>query len=206
MEDKKIIEWFLDDENFSELRRISLVTAPASEEEFLLFNENNVLKFKTIDEERRVVTGVAMRPNIKIPRNDKDGGIYWGFFSEETVRKAAQLFFKKGSNTNMTNLEHEYEVDGIYVFESWIVEDPELDKAKALGFGDIKKGDWFVSMKVENEVVWDNYLKTGIIRGFSVEVRPQEKEVQILSQIKAILEKGDEDVIWSDLKALISNI
>jgi hypothetical protein len=205
MEDKKIIEWFLDDENFSELRRISLVTAPASEEEFLLFSED-LMRFKTIDEERKVVTGVAMRPNIKIPRNDKSGEIYWGFFSESTVRKAAQLFFKKGSNTNLTNLEHEYEVDGIYVFESWIVEDPEMDKAKALGFSDIKKGDWFVSMKVENEIVWDNYLKTGIIRGFSVEVRPKEKEVQVFDKIKNILESNDnEEVQFEAIKAVLSN-
>lgn len=205
MEDKKIIEWFLDDENFSELRRISLVTAPASEEEFLLFSED-LMRFKTIDEERKVVTGVAMRPNIKIPRNDKSGEIYWGFFSESTVRKAAQLFFKKGSNTNLTNLEHEYEVDGIYVFESWIVEDPEMDKAKALGFSDIKRGDWFVSMKVENEIVWDNYLKTGIIRGFSVEVRPKEKEVQVFDKIKNILESNDdEEIQFEAIKAVLSN-
>jgi len=205
MEDKKIIEWFLDDENFSELRRISLVTAPASEEEFLLFSED-LMRFKTIDEERKVVTGVAMRPNIKIPRNDKSGEIYWGFFSESTVRKAAQLFFKKGSNTNLTNLEHEYEVDGIYVFESWIVEDPEMDKAKALGFSDIKRGDWFVSMKVENEIVWDNYLKTGIIRGFSVEVRPKEKEVQVFDKIKNILESNDnEEVQFEAIKAILIN-
>jgi hypothetical protein len=190
--ERKVIEWNLDDEEFSLVRRISLVTEPASEEEFLLFNKE-IMHFKTIDDEKRVVTGVAMRPDIQIPRKDANGELYWGFFSKDTVRKAAELFFKKGSNTNPTNLEHEFEVDGIFVFESWIVQNPEMDKAKALGFSDIKEGDWFVSMKVENDLIWDNYLKTGIIRGFSVEIKPKETEVEVFDRIKNILDSTDNE-------------
>jgi hypothetical protein len=183
--ENKVIEWTLDDV-FGELRRISLVSTPAIEEEFLLFN--GVEMFKTVDDEKRVVTGAAMRPNINIPRKDNDGNLYYGFFSENTVRRAAELFFKKGSNTNLTNLEHEFEIDGVYVYESWIVEDSNIDKSKVLGFSDVRKGDWFVSMKVENDLVWDNYLKTGLIRGFSVEAKLSENEVSILSKINDLLE------------------
>jgi hypothetical protein len=183
--ENKVIEWTLDDV-FGELRRISLVSTPAIEEEFLLFN--GVEMFKTVDDEKRVVTGAAMRPNINIPRKDEEGNLYYGFFSEDTVRRAAELFFKKGSNTNLTNLEHEFEIDGVYVYESWIVEDSNIDKSKVLGFSDVRKGDWFVSMKVENDLVWDNYLKTGLIRGFSVEAKLSESEVNILSRISDLLE------------------
>jgi hypothetical protein len=159
----------------------------------MLFNKAQ--KFKSIDGELRVVTGCAMRPGIKIKRYDDGGNLYYGTFSEEVVRQAAQLFFKSGSNINKTNLEHEFEVEGVYVFESWIVEDTENDKARALGFTDITKGDWFVSMKVDNEVVWNNYLKTGLIRGFSVEARLQEEEVDIVKMIKAVLD-SDRDSDW----------
>jgi hypothetical protein len=189
--ERKLIEWTLDDV-MGELRRISLVSTPAIEEEFLLFS-NNLLKFQTLDEEKRIITGCAMRPDIQIPRKDDEGQLYYGFFSQDTVRKAAQLFFKKGSNSNLTNLEHEFEIDGVYVFESWIVEDENNDKAKALGFSDIRKGDWWVSMKVENDVVWKNYLKSGLIKGFSVEVKANETEVELISQIKDIL-KSDKSV------------
>jgi hypothetical protein len=187
--ENKLIEWFLDDV-MGELKRISLVSVPAIEEEFLLFN-NMDLKFKTLDEDKRIVTGPAMRPDIHIPRKGDGGELYYGFFSQDTVRKAAELFFKKNSNANNTNLEHEFEIDGIYVFESWIVEDPEMDKAKALGFTDVRKGDWWVSMKVENENVWNNYLKSGLIRGFSVEVKAGEVDVdvELISQITEILLK-----------------
>ena len=186
--ENKLIEWFLDDV-MGELKRISLVSVPAIDEEFLLFN-NMDLKFKTLDEDKRIVTGPAMRPDIHIPRKGDNGELYYGFFSQDTVRKAAELFFKKNSNANNTNLEHEFEIDGIYVFESWIVEDPEMDKAKALGFTDVRKGDWWVSMKVENENVWNNYLKSGLIRGFSVEVKAGEVDVdvELISQIKDILD------------------
>jgi hypothetical protein len=201
--ERKVIEWTLDDEDFAELRRISLVTEPATEEEFLLFNKD-ILQFKTIDEERRVVTGVAMRADIQIPRKDENGELYWGYFSKETVRKAAELFFKKGSNTNLTNLEHQFEIEGVYVFESWIVEDASNDKAKVLGFSDVKEGDWFVSMKIENDVIWNAYLKTGIIKGFSVEVKAKEKEVEMLSKIKNILDSNDaDDVKYEKIYSLL---
>jgi hypothetical protein len=200
--ENKLIEWSLDDV-FGELKRISLVSVPAIEEEFLLFNSID-LEFKTLDEEKRIVTGVAMRPDIHIPRKDDEGQLYYGFFSKDTIRKAAELFFKKNSNANNTNLEHEFEIDGVYVFESWIVEDENNDKAKALGFSDVRKGDWWVSMKVENDVVWNNYLKSGLIRGFSVEVRAAENEVEILSKMSSIL---DSDITDDDkIKALLELI
>ena len=201
--ENKLIEWTLDDV-MGELKRISLVSVPAIEEEFLLFNRDFEL-FKTMDDEKRIVTGPAMRPDINIPRKDDNGNLYYGFFSQDTVRKAAELFFKKNSNANKTNLEHEFEIDGVYVFESWIVEDPELDKAKALGFSDVRKGDWWVSMKVENEAVWRNYLKTGLIRGFSVEVKAREEETK-LEQIKNILMSDvSEELKWTGILAVFAD-
>jgi hypothetical protein len=196
-----LIEWTIDDIQ-GELRRISLVSTPAIEEEFLLFN--GVEMFKTLDNEKRVVTGAAMRPNINIARKDDKGELYYGFFSEDTVRKAAEMFFKKGSNTNLTNLEHEFEIDGVFVFESWLVEDPELDKSKVLGFKDVRKGDWFVSMKIENDMIWNNYLKTGLVRGFSIEAKLTENEADILTQINDILESDiSVEKQWESLLQLL---
>jgi hypothetical protein len=199
--ERKLIEWTLDDV-IGELRRISLVSTPAIEEEFLLFS-NNLLKFQTKDVEKRIITGAAMIPNIQIPRKDDSGSLYWGFFSEDTIEKAAQLFFKKGSNTNLTNLEHEFEVDGVNFFESWIIEDPNIDKSKALGFN-YPKGTWMVSAKIDNNIVWENYIKTGLIKGFSVEVKANETEVEILSQINDLLESDITlEMKWKTLLELV---
>jgi hypothetical protein len=193
MEKKEIIivEWTLDD-IMGELKRISLVSEPAIEADFMLFSQEE-MKFKAVDEEKRVLTGPAMRPNIKIKRYNELGELYYGVFTEDVVRQAAEMFFKKGSNVNKTNLEHEFEIDGVYVFESWIVDNPDMDKSKELGFTDVKKGDWFVSMKVDNDVVWNNYLKTGLIKGFSVEIRADEKEIDTIEMIKAVLDLNKTD-------------
>jgi hypothetical protein len=199
--ENKLIEWTLEDV-MGELKRISLVSEPAIEQDFMLFN-NIDLSFKTLDEERKVVIGCAMRPDINIPRKDDNGELYWGFFSKDTVRKAAELFFKKNSNANNTNLEHQFEVDGVYVFESWIVEDPEMDKAKALGFSDVKEGDWWVSMKIENENIWNNYLKTGLVKGFSVEIRAKE-EAATLSKIIDIIDSEESlESKWDSIQQLL---
>lgn len=180
--DIKVVEWLMDD-IMGELQRISLVSDPAIEEDFMLFS-NDKMEFKTVDKDKRVVTGMAMKANMKIARRDENGELYYGFFSEDTVRQAAQIFFKKKSVSNNTNLEHEFEIDGIYVFESWIVEDPNNDKSNAIGLKS-NKGDWMVSMKVDNDTVWNNYIKTGLISGFSVELRAKEEE--IFSNITNIL-------------------
>lgn len=195
--DLRVVEWKLDDV-LGSLRRISLVSEPAIEEDFLMFSK--VLEFKTLDTEKRIITGPAMRADIKIPRKDENGDLYYGFFSKDTVRKCAEMFFKTGSNMNRTNLEHEFEIDGVYTYESWIVEDPNMDKAN-LKFGDVREGDWFVTMKVDNEAVWNNYLKTGLIRGFSVEVKAAELDVDVtLSKIKDILSDDvDIDTMWNNL-------
>jgi hypothetical protein len=194
----KLIEWEFDDV-MGELKRISLVSDPAIDEDFMLFNTE--LKFQTIDDEKRVVTGPAMIPDMKIPRRDENNELYYGFFSSDTVERAAQIFFKKGSNTNNTNLEHEFEVSGVNFFESWIVTNPEMDKSKELGFN-VPKGTWMTSAKIDNDVVWNNYIKSGLIKGFSVEVRAQ--EVEILSKINDILDADlSDDIKWDNLLDLI---
>lgn len=196
---EKIIEWTLDDIT-GELRRISLVSAPAIEEDFMLFS-SQIAKFQTIDQEKRVITGVAMRPNMKIARLDDNGELYYGFFSEETVVKAAEMFFRKASNTNNTNLEHQFEIDGVFVFESWIVKDPEMDKSKALSIPNIKKGDWLVSMKVTNDQVWEHYIKTGLVKGFSVEISVNDTDA-MLSELYQIVNDTNltDDQVISKLK------
>lgn len=202
MKNDRIVEWTLDDLT-GELQRISLVSEPAIEQDFMLFSGQKVAKFKASDTEKRILTGIAMRPNINIPRLDENGEVYYGYFSEQTVEKAAQMFFQKASNTNNTNLEHQFEVDGVFVFESWLVEDPELDKSKALGFSDVKKGDWFVSMKVTNDKVWDYFVKTGAVKGFSVEIKVLSDD-QLLSKVTEIINSSEDvDYIHSQLKQLL---
>jgi len=127
------------------------------------------LLFKSDDMDKQVITGIAMVPNLKIYRRSPEPHYVW--FSEETIKESALSFFKN-HHQNSTTLNHEVNVNGNTVFESWFVEDPNMDKTKSLGFKDVEKGSWVISMKVENKEIWDNYIKTGILKGFSIEMDP----------------------------------
>ena len=187
MEKELIIELKVDEEEGTGINTISFVESPAIEVDFLYFNENKeVYQFK--DEEKRIVVGPAMIPNEKIIRMDGNGEPYFVFFSEETIQKCAELYFKNSNHTT-TNVDHEKNLmDGVTVMESWIVENPDYDKSKSLGFKDVKKGTWFVSYKVENEELWQK-VKNGEVLGFSVEgMFGQEiKQDNAFNELKEIL-------------------
>jgi hypothetical protein len=120
------------------------------------------------DEEQKIVVGPAMIPDMEIPRRDEDGDIYYVKFSEETIKEIMMKFMKE-ARTNATNQDHnEDNAAGAYVYESWLVEDPENDKANTKYGFNVPSGTWMVSMKVDDKETWKR-VKNGELRGFSVE-------------------------------------
>lgn len=163
----KIIELFIDEEGeFSGIDAISIVEQPAIEENFVALKEDIKIELADVDKEKRILMGAALIPNKKIYRREREDE-YYIYFSEETVRKASELFLMKG-NQNKSTLEHEAQLSGMSVVESWIVEDNTHDKSRKYGLN-MPVGTWMVSMKVNNEDVWKDYVKTGKVKGFSIE-------------------------------------
>ena len=163
----KIIELFIDEEGeFSGIDAISIVEQPAIEENFVALKEDIKIELADVDKEKRILMGAALIPNKKIYRRDREDE-YYIYFSEETVRKASELFLMKG-NQNKSTLEHEAQLSGMSVVESWIIEDNTHDKSRKYGLN-MPVGTWMVSMKVNNEDVWKDYVKTGKVKGFSIE-------------------------------------
>ena len=164
IDDLETIELFIDDEDHSGIEAISLVEFPAIEENFVALSKHKI-ELKTMDEEKRLVVGLALVPDKKIYRNN--GGFEYNItFSKDTVRKAAEKYLKSLKIHNAT-IEHEMEVDGVYLTESWIVEDVQKDKT-ALYDLDAPEGAWAVSMRIENDEVWED-VKAGKYLGFSIE-------------------------------------
>jgi len=144
---------------------VSLVDSPAIEENFIALNKEYKIEFAEVDSDKRILMGAALIPNKQIYRkNGKDE--FYVFFSEATVKQASELFLKNGNQSNAT-LEHKAKFDGATVVESWIIDNPEMDKSKAYGF-DLPKGTWMISMKIEDENVWKQ-VKEGKYKGFSIE-------------------------------------
>ena len=183
MEELETIELFIDDAEDSGIDAISFVEFPAIEENFIALNEHKV-EMKTIDEDKRLVVGLALVPNKLIYRRNR-GFEYNITFSEQTVRKASEKYLKSLKLHN-TTVAHETEVDGVFLTESWIVEDPNNDKTNIYGL-DAPKGAWAVSMRIENDGLW-NRIKKGDYLGFSIEGMFTEQEEFSKAEIDAMEE------------------
>jgi hypothetical protein len=176
-----IIELFIDEEDEkSGIEAISVVESPAIEEDFIALKKQE-FKFAEVDKEKRILMGAALVPNKPIYRKNEDNE-YYIYFSKKTVRKASELFLSNGKQNNST-LEHQVPLKGLSVVESWIVEG-EKDKSTHYGF-DVPIGTWMVSMKVYNDEVWNDFVKTNKVKGFSIEgyfadklERPKDKTIK----------------------------
>jgi hypothetical protein len=188
----RIVELIIDEkEDLSGVEAISVVEFPAIEENFIALNQQ--LQLAKVDEEKRILMGAALIPNKNIYRRNGEDE-YYIFFSDATVKKASELFLMN-SNQNNATLEHQKKINDLSVVESWIVEDTEMDKSKKYGLN-APVGTWMVSMKVNNDTIWNDFVKTGKVKGFSIEgyfadklemSLQLEKEEELLNKIKDII-------------------
>tara|TARA_R110000823_G_scaffold140158_3_gene270122 strand:+ start:841 stop:1449 length:609 start_codon:yes stop_codon:yes gene_type:complete len=199
----KIIELILDeDQQDAGIEAISIVESPAIESDFVTLN-NQEVKLAEVDKEKKILLGALLIPNKPIYRNGEEGE-YYIFFSKETIVKASQMYLKNGYQ-NKTTLEHTEALDGLTLVESWIVEDEVMDKSRKYGLN-VPVGTWMGAVKVNNEEIWNEYVKENKVKGFSIEGyfadkmgKPKEEdekylseEDQLINQIKNILTSEDE--------------
>lgn len=199
MKETKIVELVIEDDNQElAIDAISLVTAPAIEQDFVFFGkEKNNLTFAKVDEEKRMLVSPALIPNKQIfrydPNTDSD---YYVYFSPETVRKASELYLKH-NNHHKATYQHQDRVSGVLTVESWIKEG-DMDKSKMYGF-DLPNGTWFVKMRIDNDDLWSK-IKEGELKGLSIEgyftnkfEQMQEKkptDAEILSALNEIIRES----------------
>ena len=161
----KLIELILDDDEAIGVEAISVVENPAIESDFIALN-NQEIKLAEIDKEKRLLMGALLIPNKPIYRKSGEDE-YYIFFCKDTISKASQLYLQNGNQSEAT-LEHDADLKGLTLVESWIVEDKQKDKTALYGL-DVPVGTWMGSVKVENDEIWNDYVKTGKVKGFSIE-------------------------------------
>ena len=173
--------------------KISLVDRPAIESDFLLFNEEQKKKLSFSDNAKRVITGAAMIPDLPIYRCDETGFEYFVQFSADTVRKSAELFMKNGFQSNIS-VDHEFDVEGAYVFESYLV-----DKSRGINPSDIElpDGSWVVSIKCENDELWDKLKNSDRLHGMSIET---------INTVQRLSKQNKPEQVESDKKSLIDRL
>lgn len=189
----KIIELIIDEKDkLSGIDAVSVVHSPAIEENFIHLAKHEV-ELKEVDAEKRILMGAALVPNKHIYRRDKKNEEYYIYFSEDTVRQAAHLF-QINSNQNNATYEHKTELKDMSVVESWIIDNPEMDKSKVYGF-DLPKGTWMILMKVNNDDVWKD-VKEGKVKGFSIEGYFADKlEMSQMTEEDLLIEKIKQIII-----------
>ena len=158
-----LINLTIDEAEETGVEFIALVDTPAIEREWMAFGKTKQ-RFQIQDKEKRVVSGAAMVSNLPIYRLDEDGNPFYVKFSPDTIEKIVHRFFKS-QPSSAVNLMHEELVEGVYIFESFIIDD---NKRTPEGFTKLPNGSWFVSMKIENDGVWAK-VKDGTFKGFSIE-------------------------------------
>jgi len=199
MKETKIVELVIaDDSQELAIDAISLVSAPAIEQDFVYFGkEKNNLTLAKIDEEKRMLVSPALIPNKQIFRYDPNtDSEYYVYFSPDTVRKASELYLKH-NNHHKATYEHKDRVSGVLTVESWIKEG-DSDKSKMYGY-DLPNGTWFVKMKITNEDLWQK-IKAGELKGLSIEgyftnkfeamQKKQPTDAQILSALNEIIQES----------------
>ena len=189
----KIVELVLDEEQEEGgIEAISIVENPAIESDFVALRQEEI-KLATLDKEKKILLGALLIPNKPIYRNG-DEGEYYIFFSKDTVVKASQMYLKNGYQNNST-LEHDQALKGLTLVESWIVESETQDKSRKYGLN-VPVGTWMGAVKVNNNEIWNEYVKTDKVKGFSIEgyfadkmEKPKEKKESKFSKEEKVIEK-----------------
>jgi len=162
----KIVELILDEtQEMMGIDAISIVESPAIQEDFVALNSQEI-KLAEVSKEKKILMGALLVPNKPIYRKNGDDE-YYIYFSKDTIAKASQLYLKNGYQGNST-LEHASALQGLTLVESWLVEDEVNDKSRAYGMN-VPVGTWMGSVKVDNDEIWNEYVKTDKVKGFSIE-------------------------------------
>lgn len=156
-------------EDDSGIYAISFVDSPANESDFIALSKQQSEVFLNKDPHKQILTGVVLRPDQLIYRKDSKLGEYYIKFSTEQIEKIAQKMMRTGLALQNTTHQHQAPLKGNYLSELWIIEDPEKDKSRALGFSSLPKGTLMCSYKIADKHYWDTEIMTGNVKGFSLE-------------------------------------
>lgn len=164
-----LFEFIIDEDDERALSKVALTANPAIEVKGKYFSKEVEYQMFS-DEEKQIIAGPAMIPNLKIKRKDENGNLYMGYFTKDTIAKMVEIFNKnlKDRPQGVINDEHSDKMVDAYIVGSWIVEDSYYDKSRFYGY-DLPVGTWFMEVKVNDKNFWNKGVKEDGKFGFSIE-------------------------------------
>jgi hypothetical protein len=167
----------------------ALVENPAIQRNWMAFKEHKDFKFKTHNEDKRILAGALMVADFPMYRN-MNGKEFFVKFSSETIEQLADRMVLNNKLTAF-NFEHDAkkELADMHIQQFFII-NTELGVNTPIGFEELPNGSLFAFVKVNNEQVWNDYVKTGIVKGFSIEgnfaTKEEFSEQQIINELEQI--------------------
>ncbi len=192
-----LIELIIDDKDeLSGVDAISVVETPAIESNFVALKSEEI-KLAEVSNEKRILMGAVLIPEKPIYRRNGEDE-YYIYFSKDTVYKANKLFMENKNQQNWT-LEHGKQIEGLTIIENWIVEDKQKDKSAIYNFN-VPVGTWMANVYVKDDNIWNDYVKTGKVKGFSLEgyfadkleeKKQLSKQENIIEQLKQLINEHE---------------
>jgi hypothetical protein len=167
----------------------ALVENPAIQRNWMAFKEHKSYEFKTHDNDKRILAGALMVADFPMYRN-MNGKEFFVKFSSETIEQLADRMVLNNKLTAF-NFEHDSkkELADMHIQQFFII-NTELGVNTPIGFEELPNGSLFAFVKVNNEQVWNDYVKTGIVKGFSIEgnfaTKEEFSEQQIINELEQI--------------------
>lgn len=156
--------------------KVSLVTNPATEVDFIAFDENKpIVKFAVDNKVEHMVSGVIMLANSPIYRRTADNFEYYITYSPDTIKQMAEKMIFDGVGSNV-NIQHKdgTDVDGVNLTELYII-----DRERGIApeyFKDVPNGSLIGTYKVHNPDIWA-MIENGEVLSFSLEGMFQVEEM-----------------------------
>jgi uncharacterized protein YfcZ (UPF0381/DUF406 family) len=185
----------------------ALVENPAIQRNWMAFKEHKDFKFKTHNEDKRILAGALMVADFPMYRN-MNGKEFFVKFSSETIEQLADRMVLNNKLTAF-NFEHDAkkELADMHIQQFFII-NTELGVNTPIGFEELPNGSLFAFVKVNNEQVWNDYVKTGIVKGFSIEgnfaTKEEFSEQTFLKEFQTIINMTDKKVATSKLDELVA--
>lgn len=158
----------INDDDHTGVTAVALVDEPAIQINWQAFRAQKPHKFETISAEKRIIAGPLMVPNTPIFRNDERGDFNVIFFSED-IDKIVDKYHRNQYEKNVNPMhESMMLLPDIYMISDFQI-DPSFGISTPKGWEPMPDRTWFGMFKVRNDEIWNEYIKTGIFKGFSVE-------------------------------------
>jgi hypothetical protein len=185
----------------------ALVENPAIQRNWMAFKEHKDFKFKTHNEDKRILAGALMVADFPMYRN-MNGKEFFVKFTSKTIEELADRMVLNNKLTAF-NFEHDAkkELADMHIQQFFII-NTELGVNTPIGFEELPNGSLFAFVKVNNEQVWNDYVKTGIVKGFSIEgnfaTKEEFSEQTFLNEFQTIINMTDKKTANTKLDELMA--